>query len=82
MSDEDSKPTPASPQADPEGSPIPVHSPKFEKDGKWIIASCPEFQEANGQGRSQADAAKSPQYDFEALEHDRIVEENVTTRDS
>ncbi len=82
MSDEDSKPTPASPQADPEGSPIPVHSPKFEKDGKWIIASCPEFPEANGQGRSQADAAKSLQKAIEALEHDRIFEENVRKRES
>jgi predicted RNase H-like HicB family nuclease len=30
----------------------------IERDGEWFIAQCPEFPEANGQGRT-ADEAKS-----------------------
>jgi len=82
MSDQDSKPRAGRLQRDSEDYAIPVHSPKFEKDGKWIIASCPEFPEANGQGRSQADAAESLQKAIEALEHDRIFDENVRKRES
>lgn len=82
MSDKTSEPPPGKPQIAPEDLPIPAHSPKFEKDGKWIIASCPEFPEANGQGRTEADAAKSLHKAIEALEDDKIFEENVRKRES
>lgn len=31
----------------------------MEKDGKWIIAYCPEIPGANGQGRTKEEAKKS-----------------------
>ncbi|MGC6464579.1 MAG: type II toxin-antitoxin system HicB family antitoxin [Akkermansiaceae bacterium] len=58
----------------------PTHTAEFEKDGKWIIASCPEFPEANGQGTTQAKAAESLRHAIAALEHDRIYDENVWKR--
>lgn len=31
----------------------------YERDGKWVIAYCPEIPGANGQGRTKAEARKS-----------------------
>ena len=58
----------------------PNYTPKFKKDGKMTIASCPEFPEANGQGNSQAEAAESLSHAIEALEDDRIFDENIKKR--
>ncbi len=31
----------------------------FERDGEWVIAFCPEVPGANGQGRTEEEAATS-----------------------
>lgn len=31
----------------------------FERDGDWVIAFCPEIPGANGQGRTEDEAAES-----------------------
>jgi predicted RNase H-like HicB family nuclease len=31
----------------------------FERDGEWVIAFCPEVPGANGQGRTEEEAAES-----------------------
>ena len=36
--------------------PITAH---VHHDGKWLVAFCPEFPEANGQGESQAECLES-----------------------
>ena len=54
---------------------IPDHSPQVQKDGRWIIASCPEFPGANGQGKTKAEAKESLAHAVEALEEDRVEDE-------
>ena len=54
---------------------IPPHSPVLEKDGIWIIATCPEFPGANGQGKTETEALKSLAHAVETLEEDRKHDE-------
>ena len=34
-------------------------TPEFHREGAWIAAFCPEVPEANGQGRTEAEALAS-----------------------
>ncbi len=54
---------------------IPAHTPVLEKDGIWIVASCPEFPGANGQGKTETEAITSLAHAIEILEEDRKQDE-------
>ena len=48
--------------------PITAH---VHRDGKWFVAFCPEFPEANGQGESQAECLESLKASIALLLEDR-----------
>jgi predicted RNase H-like HicB family nuclease len=49
---------------------IPITA-QIQRDGKWIVAFCPEFPEANGQGDTQQAAIESLKAAIELLLEDR-----------
>jgi predicted RNase H-like HicB family nuclease len=48
--------------------PITAH---IYRDGKWYVAFCPEFPEANGQGKTQKQCLESLKSAIELLLEDR-----------
>ena len=44
---------------------------QIHREGKWFIAFCPEFPEANGQGRTSGKSIQSLQAAVALLEADR-----------
>ena len=44
---------------------------RIYRDGEWFVAFCPEMPEANGQGRTEDEAAKSLHDAIELLIEDR-----------
>jgi predicted RNase H-like HicB family nuclease len=49
---------------------IPI-SAQIHREGKWFIAFCPEFPEANGQGETQEQCIESLKDAIELLLEDR-----------
>ena len=43
----------------------------YDRDGKWIITFCPEVPGANGQGRTEQEAAESPTEAIRLILEDR-----------
>jgi predicted RNase H-like HicB family nuclease len=48
--------------------PITAH---IHRDGKWFVAFCPEFPEANGQGETRAECLQSLREAIALLIEDR-----------
>jgi predicted RNase H-like HicB family nuclease len=48
--------------------PVTAH---VHREGKWFIAFCPEFPEANGQGETQAECIQSLRAAIDLLLEDR-----------
>lgn len=46
----------------------------YERDGKWVVAYCPEVPGANGQGRTKAAARKSLAAAITLIREDRRAE--------
>ncbi len=44
---------------------------QVHRDGKWFVAFCPEFPEANGQGETQKECLKSLRAAIDLLLEDR-----------
>jgi predicted RNase H-like HicB family nuclease len=49
---------------------LPI-SAQIYRDGKWFVAFCPEFPEANGQGKTQVECIESLKAAIELLLEDR-----------
>jgi predicted RNase H-like HicB family nuclease len=49
---------------------LPINAHIY-REGKWFVAFCPEFPEANGQGLSEAECVESLKQAIELLLEDR-----------
>ena len=49
---------------------IPINA-QIHREGKWFIAFCPEFPEANGQGETQEECIDNLKEAIELLLEDR-----------
>ena len=52
------------------GVTIPVNA-EIHREGKWFVAFCPEFPEANGQGETQQECIDNLKASFQLLLEDR-----------
>lgn len=60
---------------------LPPFTPVFKKDGIWIVASCHEFPEANGQGKTKAEANQSLSRAVAMVAEDRMHDKFLSEYD-